>query len=219
MTPIFEHERPRCTEFLGNTFAVTPGGIVSNSARKQASTSNNPSTDDIPGIHFSAHRFKSSHMEAQTLLSESRTSSQNLRLPPTPRSMFLDKTNQAVFLYRGGSGCETLWKQIEHQHITLVEQSAENAPAELILNARAFRRPRSFLGAPVARSTSDETAVVGTSAPAPGGDSGGRAGGVDATGFEQDDGEVGGFLMKLSLPNSACCRELAQLLQSLSENA
>ncbi|CBN76641.1 conserved unknown protein [Ectocarpus siliculosus] len=45
-------------------------------------------------------------------------------------------SSKAVFLYRGGSGCETLWKQIDHQDITLVEQSAEHAPAELILNVR-----------------------------------------------------------------------------------
>ncbi|CAM9126322.1 unnamed protein product, partial [Choristocarpus tenellus] len=51
-------------------------------------------------------------------------------------------SNKSIFLYRGASGCEKLWMQIEHSDITLVEQGAEHVPAELILNTRAVRRPR-----------------------------------------------------------------------------
>lgn len=102
-------------------------------------------------------------------------------------------------MYRGGSGCESLWKQIEHQHITLVEQSAEHAPAELILNAREFRRPR----------FADPLTVASMASSAAGGE-------VEAP---DSDEEEGGLLMKLSLPSSACSRELAQLLQGLSDSA
>lgn len=118
-----------------------------------------------------------------------------------------------MFLYRGGSGCETLWKQIEHQHITLVEQSAEHAPAELILNARAYRRPRSNSGPGV--GAAGTASAVGVAAVAL---TGTAAGGVAATG-EAEEVQVGGLLMKLSLPSSACCWELAQLLHGLSDKA
>lgn len=114
-------------------------------------------------------------------------------------------------MYKGGSGCETLWKQIEHQHITLVEQSADHAPAELILNAIAFRRPR-VEGSAMAPSNyrASPTATVATGV-VPGG------GGAAAV-LEDNEAEVGGLLMKLSLPSSACSHALAQLLQSLSAN-
>lgn len=117
---------------------------------------------------------------------------------------------KAVFLYRGGSGCETLWKQIDHQHITLVEQSAEHSPAELILNARAFRCPRrlatpSLLATPPA---SNNAAAVGAGTMAA------------AVAHEQEEADVvGGLLIKLSLPSSSCSRELARLLQGLSNNS
>lgn len=120
-----------------------------------------------------------------------------------------------MFLYRGSSGCEILWKEIEHQHITLVEQSAEHSPAELILNARAFRRPRSS----AAPATGPPPPPSGDAAGVP--DDGGASGAgaavvVEAAAFEQEEVEVGEFLIKLSLPSGACSRELAQLLQGLS---
>lgn len=118
-----------------------------------------------------------------------------------------------MFLYRGGSGCEKLWKQIEHQHITLVEQSAEHAPAELILNARAYRRPRSNNNAP-AVGVAGTVGSVGVAAVAM---IGVAAGGVPPT--VQAEVQVGGLLMKLSLPSRTCCRELAQLLHGLSDKA
>lgn len=120
---------------------------------------------------------------------------------------------KAVFLYRGESGCERLWKEIEHQHITLVEQSADHAPAELILNARAFRRPRdehwtegnmaNMAGMADMPNMADMSSVPSA--------------GVGA--FVREEAEVGGLLVKLSLPSSACSREVAQVLQSLSEHA
>lgn len=156
---------------------------------------------------------------------------------------------QAVFLYRGGSGCEKLWKQIEHQDITLVEQSAEHAPAELILNARAYSRPRRAVFSSSTPSTVGSSSAAAfttddrTGLPSTG--EGREVGGATATAAVvsrpsrsetsaddsgvPDDGsaapleaekmEFGGLLMKLSLPNSPCCRELAQLLHGLSDKA
>lgn len=137
--------------------------------------------------------------------------------------------SKAVFLYRGGSGCEELWKQIEHQDITLIEQSAEHAPAELILNARAYRRPRSAssssaVAAAAARTTTQANsatpAVAGAAANAATATSDtvvvpGRSGAA----LEAEEVAVGGLLIKLSLPSSAWCRELAQLLHGLSGKA
>lgn len=135
-------------------------------------------------------------------------------------------TSKAVFLYRGGSGCEELWKQIEHQDITLIEQSAEHAPAELILNARAYRRPRSTSNSSaattraaaqansatpaVAAATPNAAAVTADTAVVPG---------RSTAALEAEEVAVGGLLIKLSLPSSAWCRELAQLLHGLSGKA
>ena len=128
-------------------------------------------------------------------------------------------------MYRGGSGCEELWKQIEHQDITLIEQSAEHAPAELILNARAYRRPRSASsssGATTRSATQANSATLGVATAAA------NAAAVtadtvvpgrSAATLEAEEVAVGGLLMKLSLPSSAWCRELAQLLHSLSGKA
>lgn len=141
----------------------------------------------------------------------------------------LIRMSKAVFLYRGGSGCEELWKQIEHQDITLIEQSAEHAPAELILNARAYRRPRSAssssaVAAAAARTTTQANsatpAVAGAAANAATATSDtvvvpGRSGAA----LEAEEVAVGGLLIKLSLPSSAWCRELAQLLHGLSGKA
>lgn len=117
-----------------------------------------------------------------------------------------------------------------------MEQGAEHAPAELILNARAYRRPRNVtsptaaaapappppptigsatprpLIAMTAASTASDVARVGAVA-------GGGGGGGGVVTLDVEEVEVGGLLMKLALPNSACCRELAQLLHGLSERA
>lgn len=101
---------------------------------------------------------------------------------------------------------------------------------ELILNARAYRRLRS--GANVSTPTSasetdDALADTGNSATAAavsGGslarsDSVGEWGHAKAFFGGEEEVEIGGLLMKLSLPNSACCRELAQLLHGLTDKA
>lgn len=131
---------------------------------------------------------------------------------------------QAVFLYRGGSGCEKLWKKIHHEDITLVEQSAEHAPVELILNARAYRRLRSGanISTPTSASETDYAlGDTGNAAAVSGGSGDGIGGWGHATAFfgGEEVAEIGGLLMKLSLPNSACCRELAQLLHGLTGKA
>ncbi|CAM9524405.1 unnamed protein product [Scytosiphon promiscuus] len=148
-------------------------------------------------------------------------------------------SSQAVFLYRGSSGCETLWKQIEHQDITLVEQSAEHAPAELILNARGYRRPKSSpssLGTKGSATTTEAAASVAspprarasktgaTGAAVAAGAAGATRlprlqGNAAASTLEAEEVAVGGLLMKLSLPSSGCCHELAQLLHGLSGKA
>lgn len=132
---------------------------------------------------------------------------------------------KAVFLYRGGSGCEELWKQIEHQDITLIEQSAEHAPAELILNARAYRRPRSASSSPAATTRAPRQAnspappTTAAAANAAAGTANTVVSGRNASALEAEEVAVGGLLIKLSLPSSAWCRELAQLLHGLSGKA
>lgn len=99
-----------------------------------------------------------------------------------------------------------------------MEQSAEHSPAELILNARAFRRPRHS----AAPATGPPPPLSGHAAGVP--DDGGENGAaaaivVEAAAYEQEEVEVGEFLIKLSLPSGGCSRELAQLLQGLSGNS
>lgn len=137
----------------------------------------------------------------------------------------LIRMSKAVFLYRGGSGCEELLKQIEHQDITLIEQSAEHAPAELILNARAYRRPRSVSSSPAAttrapaQAASATPAVAAAALNAATGTADTVVPGRSASALEAEEVAVGGLLIKLSLPSSAWCRELAQLLHGLSGKA
>lgn len=149
----------------------------------------------------------------------------------TPFRAALVRMSKAVFLYRGGSGCEELWKQIEHQDITLIEQSAEHAPAELILNARAYRRPRSASSssaAAAAAAAARTTTQANSASPAVAGAATNAAAvtsdttvvpGRSAAALEAEEVAVGGLLIKLSLPSSAWCRELAQLLHGLSGKA
>ena len=130
-----------------------------------------------------------------------------------------------------------LWKKIYHQDITLVEQSAEHAPVELILNARAYRRLRGAASAttatfpvaiddahprierPAADSTAVDTKNSNVGHVRVGVVEGRRGDERMATLGAEEEVEVWGLLMKLSLPNSACCRELAQLLHGLTGKA
>lgn len=127
-------------------------------------------------------------------------------------------------MYRGGSGCEKLWKQIDHEDITLIEQSAEHPSAEVILNARAYRRSRSGSSPSAAMAAAAAAPASATAATTPSdttvaGDAVPGGGGSSSATLETEAVEIGGLLIKLSLPNSACCRELAQLLHGLSDKA
>ncbi|CAM9850977.1 unnamed protein product, partial [Discosporangium mesarthrocarpum] len=121
-------------------------------------------------------------------------------------------SNKAIFLYRGTSGCEKLWKQIEHTDITLVEQGAEHAPAELILNARAVRRPHHPIMGTAAASATAYHPVEGQEL-----EGGERTMSVNSVGeLSREEVEVGSLLIKLTVPSSSCSGELARLLQGLS---
>lgn len=97
---------------------------------------------------------------------------------------------------------------------------------ELILNARAYRRLRSSanISTPTSASETDYAlADTGNTAAVSGGS--GEGDGVGEWGYAtvflggEEEVEIGGLLMKLSLPNSACCRELAQLLHGVTGKA
>lgn len=105
-----------------------------------------------------------------------------------------------------------------------MEQSAEHAPAELILNARGYRRPRSStspLRSRTASASPPRARIPATPNRAAAAAAEGRAagGGSVRPALEVEEVALGGLLMKLSLPSSACCRELAQLLHGLSDKA